>query len=501
MVRGVLIVPSSYTLSCRFTLQATGENNNTWGTILNNGVFALVDYAIAGRLAFTLSGVKTLTTALGATDEARVAMIDVTGGTGGKVVIPASSKGYFVRNVASGNVVFSANGAQDATFQWGDIGPIWTDGNFVHQLRLSNLNLRDYIASQVTGGGNLPSPTGNLNKVLIVLDQGLGPTWLPGLVGAASLGPGAALSNLGYTPVNKAGDTMTGNLAVQGGFYLGPQTRFAMAADESGGFANLFWDGGPGGAYTQYDWNAHTLKTVIGSFIACSMDAGGNMAYAGSLRTGTTITAGTALVAGTQVIVGGPAFFLQRNGTASQIVFDGPGNVVFQYDSSIHTLGLYLAGVPKFAVDTAGNMTITGTFNAAGYTFPAGVVGTATIADGAVTPAKLAPGAAVANIGYTPVNRAGDTITGNLGVNGNLGVGAVATVGTTLFLGAAGRMAVTTDNATYAQIRLDAALSYDLKLDWTTGKLTYYANNIPVFSVDAGGNMKIKGTFTQGTAP
>ena len=76
MVRGVLIVPSSYTLSCRFTLQATGENNNTWGTILNNGVFALVDYALAGRLAFALSGVKTLTTALGATDEARAAMLD-----------------------------------------------------------------------------------------------------------------------------------------------------------------------------------------------------------------------------------------------------------------------------------------------------------------------------------------------------------------------------------------------------------------------------------------
>ncbi|UZX14991.1 hypothetical protein KQ693_10220 [Thermus sp. PS18] len=36
--------------------------------------------------------------------------------------------------------------------------------------------------------------------------------------------------------------------------------------------------------------------------------------------------------------------------------------------------------------------------------------------DGSVTASKLAPGAAVANIGYTPVNRAGDTMTGNLTV-------------------------------------------------------------------------------------
>lgn len=36
-----------------------------------------------------------------------------------------------------------------------------------------------------------------------------------------------------------------------------------------------------------------------------------------------------------------------------------------------------------------------------------------------VTPAKLASGAAVSNIGYTPVNQAGDTITGRLRINGS----------------------------------------------------------------------------------
>lgn len=43
---------------------------------------------------------------------------------------------------------------------------------------------------------------------------------------------------------------------------------------------------------------------------------------------------------------------------------------------------------------------------------------TADIADGAVTAAKLAPGAAEGNLGYTPLDEAGGTITGNLQVDG-----------------------------------------------------------------------------------
>lgn len=42
------------------------------------------------------------------------------------------------------------------------------------------------------------------------------------------------------------------------------------------------------------------------------------------------------------------------------------------------------------------------------------------VEDGEVTAAKLASGAAVSNIGYTPVNKAGDTISGDLEVDGVL---------------------------------------------------------------------------------
>lgn len=57
-----------------------------------------------------------------------------------------------------------------------------------------------------------------------------------------------------------------------------------------------------------------------------------------------------------------------------------------------------------------------------------GAIAAANIADGtiteekiaanAVTSTKLASGAAVANLGYTPANKAGDTFTGGVNVSG-----------------------------------------------------------------------------------
>src|SRR5436190_6920254 len=138
-------MPSSYTTSARFTLQATGENNNTWGVILNSGVFQLVDDNINGRLAFVLSGAKVLTTALGVTDEARMAFLDVTGGTGGTVQAPAVSHGYWVRNGAAGDVSITAGGAISALFATGDAGPCFGDGSNTYGIRLGGKALRTFI--------------------------------------------------------------------------------------------------------------------------------------------------------------------------------------------------------------------------------------------------------------------------------------------------------------------------------------------------------------------
>jgi hypothetical protein len=170
-------MPSSYTASARFTLQATGENNNTWGVILNNGVFQLVDDAMNGRLGISLSGAHTLTVNLGATDEARMSFIDVTGGSGGVLTAPSVPKAYFVHNGSSGIVGLSAGGAT-LNFNPGDAGPVHTDGTTFYPVLVGGLTVKGYVDAgdaaqkaytdaQIAGSViNMPSVTGHAGQVL-----------------------------------------------------------------------------------------------------------------------------------------------------------------------------------------------------------------------------------------------------------------------------------------------------------------------------------------------
>jgi hypothetical protein len=189
-------MPSSYSASARYTLQATGENNNTWGVILNNGVFQLVDDNVNGRLGLALSGTRVLTTALGAPDEARLAFLDVTGGSGGTIVAPAVPKGYFLRNNAAGVVTVTSGGPSTALFQPGDAGPMFSDGNAVYGLMLGYKPLHQYIndadqavidyvnAAISSGSIELPPAAGNNGKALIVRMIGLPPAeaWIPSFI-------------------------------------------------------------------------------------------------------------------------------------------------------------------------------------------------------------------------------------------------------------------------------------------------------------------------------
>jgi hypothetical protein len=150
---------SNYTTRARFTLQATGENNNTWGQILNSGVFQLVDDAIMGTISFALSGTHALTTGNGVTEEARNAVINITGGTGGSVTIPAVSKLYTVRNASSGVVTVGIAASPMASFQPSEVGHCYCDGATTYRVRAT-----DFGGAQLTGVGAPTTPQGVVNK-------------------------------------------------------------------------------------------------------------------------------------------------------------------------------------------------------------------------------------------------------------------------------------------------------------------------------------------------
>lgn len=222
-------MPSTYTPSLRFTLQATGEGLNVWGVILNSGVFSLVDYSIAGRAAFSLSGSKTLTSNNGATDEARAAMLDITGGTGGTITIPAVSKIYLVRNGASGNVVITTGGGATITIRPGESLLVFTDGTDVRSTfstdfmgnRITNVGTPINSADAATKNyvdttawnlntGILPGQGGNAGNFLTT--NGSVASWQQ--IQVANVNGAAPLNAPAFT----GGASIAGGLSLTGGF-------------------------------------------------------------------------------------------------------------------------------------------------------------------------------------------------------------------------------------------------------------------------------------------
>lgn len=125
-------MPSTATSRNRFEKQGSGENANTWGTKLNTTGLDLIDEALDGRAAFTLSGSKTLTSTNYASDEARKRVLDITGGTGGTITLPAVEKLYFARNNSTGSVIFTTGGGDEATLASGLTCWISCDGTNVY---------------------------------------------------------------------------------------------------------------------------------------------------------------------------------------------------------------------------------------------------------------------------------------------------------------------------------------------------------------------------------
>jgi hypothetical protein len=181
-------MPSTYTTSFRLNLQAPGDNLNTWGVQLNNGVFQLLEDALAGSVTQTLSGPLILTSVNGATDQARCMALNITGGTGGTITVPSVKKLYFVRNASSGAVVVTTGSGASASFAAGEVGFCYSpDGtNFYRTttatdfggVTLTNLGAPSANTDAATkgyvdgvaftmAGGSLPGQSGNAGKALI----------------------------------------------------------------------------------------------------------------------------------------------------------------------------------------------------------------------------------------------------------------------------------------------------------------------------------------------
>ena len=164
---------STYTTNIRLTKQGDGENPNSWGQILNDGVISLVDDAIAGYTTVSLGSAATVTLSenQGSGDQSRSAILEFKGSVGGahdtiNVLIPNNSKSYVVRNSVSYNdstdaIVLKVAGNTGVTFADDSTAMYVTNGTTV-------LPVAQTTFTNITATGNLDvkgnaSVSGNAN--------------------------------------------------------------------------------------------------------------------------------------------------------------------------------------------------------------------------------------------------------------------------------------------------------------------------------------------------
>jgi hypothetical protein len=151
---------STYTSNLRLTKQGDGDNPNTWGQILNEGVISLVDEAIAGYQTITLGSAVTvtLTNNQGSGDQARSAVLEFNGSVGDPnsaiyVLIPNNSKTYVIKNSVSyssagADIILRVAGNTGATIAPANTGLYVTNGTTV--LPVGNNIFSDVYTTNLT---------------------------------------------------------------------------------------------------------------------------------------------------------------------------------------------------------------------------------------------------------------------------------------------------------------------------------------------------------------
>lgn len=144
-------MPSSYSPLLRIELQASGENDTTWGDKTNDNFEDVIERAIAGAAAIGMSDAEyTLTANSGAPDEAKNMMLLVTGAltAARNIIVPTLTKLYVVRNATTGGfgIVIKTAAGTGATVVNGESAIVYCDGTNV-----------EMVASRMTTGEVVPA--------------------------------------------------------------------------------------------------------------------------------------------------------------------------------------------------------------------------------------------------------------------------------------------------------------------------------------------------------
>lgn len=170
---------TTYSTLLRFTKQSAGENLASWGQILSDQVVELADSAIAGQATIsTTGGDTTLSTNSGAADEARQAIVRVTGTliSNANLIVPATTKTWDVFNDTAGSytvtvkvaamtgvVIPQGGSARVAVTASGDV----RYSGVPNASSASSLTLDSFMSPLLAGATNLGNPSSANDRIPI----------------------------------------------------------------------------------------------------------------------------------------------------------------------------------------------------------------------------------------------------------------------------------------------------------------------------------------------
>ena len=185
---------STYSTSLKLTLIGDGEQTGTWGQTTNTNLGTLLEEAIVGQTTITMANADyTLTNLDGVTDEARNAVLILTGNQNAtySVIVPAVEKLYVVYNNLSSSAIAYIKPSGGSAFQVpnGRTMYLYTNGSQFYAL--------DYVsyAQNLVSGGSIT--TGAINCTSLTSSGAISGTTIGGTTITASTqfsGPGTGLT-------------------------------------------------------------------------------------------------------------------------------------------------------------------------------------------------------------------------------------------------------------------------------------------------------------------